>query len=339
MVFNNKYIVAIIALLLVAGVAFFIKIILDSKEKNDPRKFFPMEREATYSSPNTQGVYRLTYYQGSLLALTKNGGVVIDPDLQQETKVLEQSPKGRFSYYSVQGYDTASFDAKAGILRISSPYESREYKTNSATRNVIYQNPYFYFDYVYTDRKGNRRAELRSWGGYTDRATTVAHLSDLFYAYINPNQDCLASQFEGEFFNLGRDTWGYAFSRGSYFLIGQGSDMRIHRSVFDKGFIGYKTPDMEDGIDGYRCPPRNGERYYYDAAYYEGRVYALSAIVNKRGHADIDVYDVEPFKYIYTLSAPLKGKNSSARLIEILGHSLYLCSNDGEIIKFSKFHE
>lgn len=340
MLFSTKYILAIIiTLLLVAGLYFVLrKNAQDSKNIADRRHYRTLEKDTAYSSPNTQGIYGLISSRGSLLALTKNRGVLIDSNLRQESTILDQNPNGRFSYYSAQRHDTASFDAKAGILRVSFFGISREYKINSATRNAIYLSPYFYFDYVSTDSEGNQTVEIRSWEGFTGQVRTVAHLDYLFHSYIDPEQACLASQLKGNFFAVDKQTWGYVFNRGSFLLIGDREKTQIHNSIFDKGFVKYKSNPIEKGdATDLLCHAENEAGYYYDGGFHEGKIYALSGVANKPGHADIDVYDAETFRYLYTLTTRLKAQNSYAHIMEFAGNSLYLYSNDGEVIKFSKF--
>ena len=115
--------------------------------------------------------------------------------------------------------------------------------------------------------------------------------------------------------------------------------MQVHNSIFNKGFVTYqsRSVDIGGGATAFVCRAENEVHYYYEADFYKGKIYALSGIVNERGHADIDVYDAATFKYLYTLTTGLKSGDSYAYIIEFVGNSLYLYSSDGEIIKFSKF--
>jgi hypothetical protein len=334
MLFSNRYVLAIITLLLVGGIVFLINKIIPPNVI-DRRNYRALQRDTSYSSPNTQDVYGLSSYrEDSLFVLTKNMGMLIDTNLKQESKVFDQNPQSRVSYHDGYRYETATFDAKAGILRVSSSWgRSKEYKTYSTTRNAIYIGDDFYFDYVSTDSEGNQIAEIRAWNSSSGRVRTVAYLSDLLWSYIDREQGCLASQLEGNFFAIDHETWGYVFYHGSFIVFGDGEKTQIGNSIFKKGFVRYRG-----GKNGSECKPQNESRYYYDAHFHEGKLYALSGVVDKPGHADIDVYNGEKFKYLYTLTTRLKTKNSFAHIMEFVGNSLYLYSSDGEIIKFSKFY-
>ena len=311
----------------------------DFKKTVGQRHYRALERDTAYSSPNTQGIYRLFSSNGSLLALTESTGILLDSNLRLESKILDQDPQGRFFYYSLQQEDTASFDVRAGILTVSHPGVSKQYKTFPAAGNALYRHPYFYFDYVSTDSADRQTVEIRSWNSETGQVRTIANLNELFHSYIDSGQVCLASQFAGDFFAVDGQRWGFAFYRGSYLLIGDSVKAQVHNSIFDKAFVTYqsKSVNMEGGATAFVCRSENEVYYYYEADFYEGKVYALSGIINERGHADIDVYDAGTFKYLYTLTTGLKSKDSYAYIIEFVGNSLYLYSSDGEIIKFNKF--
>lgn len=342
MFFTNRYVLAIIILLLIGGAAYFFNKLKDSNSVVGRRKYRTLERDASYSSPNTRDVYQLSSYrQDSFFVLTKNMGMLIDTNLKQESKVFDQDPQSRVFYHNGYREEAATFDAKAGILRVSTSWgRSKEYKTNSATRNAIYIGGSFYFDYVSTDSEGNQTAEIRRWDGYSDKPRTVAYLSDLFWSYIDREQGCLASQLEGNFFAIDHETWGYVFYHGSFIVFGDGEKTQIANTIFNKGFVRYKAKRAyRGGTTRLECKAQNESRYYYDAYFHKGKLYALSGVAGKPGHADIDVYNGEKFKYLYTLTTRLKTENSYARTMEFVGNSLYLASNDGEIIKFSKFEQ
>lgn len=339
MLFFNKYALAIITLLLVGGLVFlFRKKTPEPKNRIDRRHYRTLQKDTAYSSPNTQGIYRLLAHRDSLLALTKNTGILIDTNLEQESKILDQKPQGRFSYYSAHPHDTAYFDAKAGIMRVSYFGLRKEHKTHPSTRNVLYIAPHFYFDYFSTDEKGYHTAEIRVWNSMSGHVASVVLLDYLFQSYVDPSQACMASQFEGNFFAIDEEKWGYAFHRGSYLLIGSVGGAEARKSIFDKGFVTYRSRSVDkgDGAIGLVCQPENENRYYYDGGFHDGKIYALSDVTDKPGHADIDVYDAGTFKYLYTLTTRLKAQNSYAHIMEFVGNSLYLYSSDGEIIKFSK---
>lgn len=340
MIFTNRYVLAIIILLLIGGAAFLFNKSKDPKSVIGRRKYRTLEKDTSYSSPNTQDVYQLSSYGDSLFVLTKNMGMLIDSNLKQESKVFDQNPQGRFSYHDGSRYEAATFDAKAGILRVSSWRGPQEYKTYSTTRNALYMGGDFYFDYVSTDSEGNQIAEIRAWSSSSGRVRTVAYLSDLLWSYIDRKQGCMSSQLEGNFFAIDHETWGYVFYHGSFIVFGNEGTVQIGNSIFNKGFVSYTAkPAYRGGTTGLECKARNESRYYYDAYFHEGKLYALSGVAGKPGHADIDVYNGEKFKYLYTLTTPLKTENSYARTMEFVGNSLYLASNDGEIIKFSKFEQ
>lgn len=341
MFFSNKYFLIIVTLLLIAGLYLLFRQKKDTQDFRkiaDRRQYRNMQKDKAYSSSNTEGIYRLFSTQSSLLALTEDMGLLIDTNLKGEHKLLDQAPKGRFFYYSIQQNDTASFDVRAGVLKISYPGRSKQYRTGSAG-NALYQRPYFYFDHFFTDSAGRQTVEIRAWNTETGQVKTIAHLNNLFRPYTDSAQACLASQFEGDFFALDGRRWGFTLYRGSYFLTGDSTKAEVHNSIFDKGFVRYqyKSVDAGSGATAYICRSDNEVHYYYEADYHKGKIYALSGIVNERGHADIDVYDAGTFNYLYTLTTALKSKDSYAFIIEFLGGSLYLYSSDGEIIKFSRF--
>jgi hypothetical protein len=342
MLFSNKYILILITLLLIAGLYFLMKPktnTQDFKKTVDKRHYRALERDTAYNSQNTQGIYRLFSSNGSLLALTESMAIIIDSSLKREYKILDQNPQGRFFYYDLQKDDTASFDVRAGILTVSRSGVSKQYKTSPAAGNALYRHPYFYFDYVSTDSADRQTVEIRSWNSETGQVRTIANLNELFRSYIDSGQVCLDSKFAGDFFAVDGQRWGFALYRGSYLLTGDSVKAQVHNSIFNKGFVTYqsKSVDIGGGATAFVCRAENEVRYYYEADFHEGKIYALSGIVNERGHADIDVYDAGTFNYLYTLTTALKSKDSYAYIMAFLGNSLYLYSSDGEIIKFNKF--
>jgi hypothetical protein len=295
---NRKKIIGLAIFFLLLLVFFGI---MNLMKKNSTSVSIPFERNIT--SVNLKEISKIELEDAPHRILTREGKLYMLYDsliynlrggnLEIITDKIKSNSSGNYYYFNNDSGFSVKFNIDQNKFYLENNSAVSIFENSNKMSNAIYGDNNIFC--AIDTPLFNGKIFFEKIDVITKNKERILALADYLKDELKDCKECLSQTLEGNFFNIARETFGYYFYKGGFFLIFKNGAFNKYKTITKEPFIKFeqRQADFGGGKIGFICKPENDVYITLSACSNGNEIYLLSnkadKVVGKK--RIVDIYD------------------------------------------------